>query len=218
MKNKRRQEVINPFESIESAQNKLLDFQSRFNFDSRSKEEILNNFLRGNILRAFSIYDIKPATIFRNWARLTYDDFEKEIIAAESYEMYSKYIDLKVNDLLNYWNSQMNNDSQKLIYGPASKIVNLLAKDIHKTFKIKNNQTSQFLHIPLDQYTLVPLKEIVNQLVNLNYKINFPTNATMSYINAKDHYHIIQNAIKNLTNPLGISPIIYEYMCWDDRH
>ena len=47
------------------------------------------------------------------------------------------------------------------------------------------------LHIPFDQYTLRPLRNIINDLTDIDYKINIPQNATMKFVNTKELYVVL---------------------------
>jgi hypothetical protein len=67
------------------------------------------------------------------------------------------------------------------------------------------------LHVPLDSYTLIGLKNVAQQF-------NIPRNATMKYITTPDQYTAFQAVIAAIAQEANVPPIYYDVLCWDRAH
>lgn len=74
------------------------------------------------------------------------------------------------------------------------------------------------MHIPFDYFTLLPLKNIINDISNETFKITIPKNPSMAYITNKELYVIFTNSLFNLCKKAKIKPIIYDYWAWNNTH
>jgi hypothetical protein len=113
----------------------------------------------GNTFRAFRNMRKKPSQVFRNWALQQFSNprivsrFENNDTQKEFDGWHELFCDL----LDQYWREEM---GEGLHYGAARKLVNLLLKKIVLWTEIRDDHRARlisFLHVPLDQYTLVAI-------------------------------------------------------------
>jgi hypothetical protein len=208
---------IHTFKTVEKAKAVLSNFNKHFKYPQHTDQEnsfIVKKSVGGSLFRAFKGIS-EPSKIYRNWANKKFDTIISTFSTIKKISEYDDYIDKLNNSLLNQWCKQT---GTKLGYGPSIKMVNLLIKMIIEEKKYHRQKLIPFLHIPFDQYTLRPLRNIINDLTDINYKINIPQTATMKFVNTKELYVILLKTIRNLSRSSGIDPIIYEYWSWNDKH
>ena len=105
-----------------------------------------------------------------------------------------------------------------LQYGPAIKMINLLIKWIQESEEFRQIEKLKFQQVPFDSFSLKPLRLIINELTKINFKISIPTNASMGFINTPQLYSILMDSVYELSKLAAISPIVYDYWCWEDKH
>ena len=209
------------FESIDDAVLRLSNHSQNFQFPVRQKlqteSDIIKFSVGNNIFRALGLDNHKPSEVYRNWATTNFESLHSQLTNCPNQIEFDKIIKFFSDSLLNGWTTATN---EKLVYGPASKIVNLLIKAIQESNRFKVNSIVPFQHVPWDSYTLRPLRNIINDLANTNYHINIPTSAAMSFVNTTELYNILQKAIFNLYSRLAGQPptIYFDYFAWNDNH
>jgi hypothetical protein len=210
---------IHIFESIEEAVSLLKQYNTKkIEKKEVTKEYIIKNSVSSNIFRAFHKLNKKPSLIYREWTSEHLDEIITNLNKIITAEDYNKHLLIWTYSFIQYWNSQVSNPDDRIIFGPASKMINLLIKTLNQSIYINNNALLSFMNIPLDEYTLKPLMKIINDLTEIKYKIDIPKNPTMKFINTPELYWIIQNALFRLCNKAEISPILYDYWCWNEKH
>ena len=209
------------FESIDDALIRLLNHSKNFEFLTRKNlgtpNDIIQFSVQRNIFRALGLDNNKPSEVYRSWATANFDALHSRLINCPNQNEFDKIIKSFSDSLLNGWTTATN---EKLVYGPASKIVNLLIKAIQESNQFKVKSIIPFQHVPWDSYTLRPLRNIINDLTTTNYYINIPTNAAMSFVNTTELYDTLQKSIFKLYSMLeGQPPAIYfDYFAWNDNH
>lgn len=218
MANRKTLKPIEPFLNQDEVIQKLREYYKTHIYPVKSKKNITDDFLSGNIFRAFRGLSISPSKIFRSWAKDSFEVFNDELNSCQKYSNFTKIIDFQTDHLIKFWKESVDKSSELIGFGPASKVVNLMAKDIYCINSGQNRMLEHFLHVPFDNYTLSPLRYIINDISSIDYKIKITPNSSMAYIVNREHYYTFQEAIRKITITIKIPPIIYEYMCWNSRH
>lgn len=205
------------FKNVEEAVNILKKYDKKIEKKEMSKEEVVRKSISSNIFRAFHKLNKKPSEIYREWATKNIDLIINKLNNTQTKEEYDKNLFGWINSFINHWESQTNEEN-KIIFGPASKMVNLLIKTLNESKIITNDRLMQFFHVPFDLYSLKPLINIIDKISDVSYKIDIPKNPTMKFITTPDIYWIIQNSVFKLCKNANISPILYDYWCWNEKH
>src|SRR3989344_1086815 len=209
---------IHMFSNVEEAVSLLKDYKKIIIKDDISKEQIVRKSISSNIFRAFHNLSKKPSLIYREWALKNIDEIIQKLNNITTKEEYDKHLFKFVYSFIDYWNFQIVNPDDRIIFGPASKMINLLIKTLNQSTYLNNEKIMPFFHIPFDEYTLKPLINIINFISDVKYKISIPKNPTMKYISTPELYLIIQNAVFKLCEKARINPILYDYWCWNEKH
>lgn len=209
------------FENIDDATKRLAIHSKKFKIPIRphlqSEIDIVKNSVGQNIFRALGLENHKPSEIYRKWAYMNFKRLHKQLKNSDTELKYSRVIETYTDSFLNSWTKECND---KLVYGPASKIVNLLIKTIQESSIFRIESIIPFQHIPWDSYTLRPLRNIIDELSNSKFRINIPTSATMSYVTTYELYDILQKSIFSLYHKIPKNPpaIYFDYFAWNDNH
>jgi Cdc6-like AAA superfamily ATPase len=97
-------------------------------------------------------------------------------------------------------------------------MVNLLVKTMQQRASERIEGLETFMHVPFDLYTLTPLKDIINDLVDVRYNIPIAPTSTMKFVVNEELYQVLQAAVRKISMQAKRDPIIYDYMCWDNQH
>jgi hypothetical protein len=208
------------FKSKDEAIKMLFNFSKKFEIPNKvmNDEQLVNYSVGGSIFRAFHLKNESGSNLYRKWAKQNLKRLLKNLKMIKSQKAYDLLVINFTNSFINYWANNISNDNEKIGFGPASKIVNLLIKIIQQSENHKIKGIDGYLHVPFDLYTLRPLKNIINSISNVNYNINIPSTATMGFIINESQYFVITNAIRNIAKEANIVPILYEYWGWDRTH
>lgn len=207
------------FENIEDAITRLTNHSKNFHLPIRQNftttNEIIKFSVQKNIFRALGLANHRPSDVYRNWATANFENLYTQLTICQNKNEFDLIIKTYTDSILNTW---WTTTSKKLVYGPASKIVNLLIKAIQESNQYKVDSIIRFQHVRWDSYTLRPLHKIINELADTNFSINIPRTATMSYVNSTELYDVFEKAIIKLYNMLpGQPPAIYfDYFAWND--
>jgi hypothetical protein len=209
------------FKNIEEAIVQLSEHALYFQFPLRkelkSTKDIINYSVGQNIFRALGCDNYKPSEVYRSWTTKNFVSLHHNLFNCQNQNDFDWIIKSFSEGLLIYWRTATNN---KLIYGPASKIVNLLIKTIQESEKFQIKTIVPFQHVPWDSFSLRPLRNIINELTCTNYRINIPPSASMSFVNSIELYDTLQKAVFKLYDMIeGKPPTIYfDYFAWNDNH
>ncbi|MFQ5448102.1 MAG: hypothetical protein ACE5FF_14355, partial [Saprospiraceae bacterium] len=146
-----------------------------------------------------------------------FDDFIQKLATAKESD-FNDIITSFANSLIDFWDDEIGINSQRIGFGPATKIVNLFVKSIQESEEFRMAHLFPLMHVPFDEYTIVPLREIVNDLTRIRYRISIPKKPSMSYVMMPELYNELQFVVKNLCDQAGTMPIVYEYLCWNEEH
>lgn len=208
------------FNSVDDAIEKLIayDFRFLFPFNDFEKPDIIAKSVRSNIFRALSINENKPSLIYRDWANRSFESLFYELETVTTSTQYDDILYFYSQQFIEYWAENVGNKSDRIGYGPAIKMVNLLIKTMQESSAYQQNKLYKFMHIPFDYFTLLPLKNIINEISNESFKITIPNNPSMAYITNKELYVIFTNSLFYLCKKAKIKPIIYDYWAWNNTH
>lgn len=205
------------FQNVEEAVDILKKYNKKIVKKDMSREEVVKKSISSNIFRAFHNLNKKPSEIYREWASKNIDSIINKLDNIQTKEEYDKNLFDWINSFIDYWESQTNEEN-KIIFGPASKMINLLIKTLNESKIITNDRLIHFFHVPFDVYSLKPLIKIINKISDVSYKIDIPKNPTMKFITNPEIYWIIQNSVFKLCKNARIPPIFYDYWCWNEKH
>jgi hypothetical protein len=209
------------FKDIDDALKRLNKHSIRFknlpNQNLKTKTDIITLSVTKNIFRALGTENHKPSEVYRAWASLNFERLLVSLNDSGNQGEFDTVVKIFTDDLLHTWNRVT---KERLVYGPASKIVNLLIKKIQESGKFRMAKIIPFQHIPWDSYTLRPLRKIINEISDTSYSINISSLASMSFVNNPQLYDTLQYGIFNLYKRLNNeTPTIYfDYFAWDDNH
>jgi hypothetical protein len=80
-----------------------------------------------------------------------------------------------------------------------------------KTDSDFRSRIREFLHVPLDSYTIVGLSRLIPGL-------EIPLNATMKFIEKPSDYRTLQRYISGVAMDAGVPPIYYDILAWNRPH
>lgn len=209
------------FENVDDALLRLSSHAKNFYFpinaDLVTPNDIIKFSVQQNVFRGLRSGNYHPSDIYRSWATEKFEEFYNTLRSCKNSQEFDTMIKLYTDSFLGDWNIV---SGRKIVYGPASKIVNLLIKTIQESKEFRIESIVRFQHIPWDSYTLRPLKKIINELANTNYYINIPTTAAMSFVNSEELYKALRIAVFNLYDMLpGNPPVIsFDYFAWNNNH
>jgi hypothetical protein len=208
------------FKDINDAVRRLEKYGNTFIFPSIdiNRTDIIKNCVTSNVFRAFHLIDNKPSVLFRTWADVEFDNIVKGLQKIKQQEEFDNLITEKADSLIKYWADNVSDSSQFLIYGHSIKMVNLLIKALQESKHFSQKRLIKFQHVPFDSYSLKPLINIINELANKQFSISIPTNVSMKFVNCPEIYWILTESIISLSKKAGISPIVYDYWSWNDKH
>ncbi len=208
------------FESKEEAIKLLSKYSARFEFPiiEYSEDELIKYSVGGSIFRAFSLSNQSGSIVYKNWAKQNLKKLLVDLKKAKSQKKFDELVLQYSHSLIDYWAKRVENKSEKIGFGPASKIVNLFIKVIQLSTNHRIKGIDHLLNVPFDLYTIRPLKNIINDLSDVNYNIKIPSTATMGYVVNEELYWVLTKAIRKLCKEAEIMPIVYEYWGWDRTH
>jgi hypothetical protein len=207
------------FKSEDEAVRKLREFSANLKVPQRdfNKSQIIEFSIQSNIFRALPLKKVKPSELYRRWADSNFSSLIKNMSKIERKDSFAEMLFSYAEDLISYWHKNTYTNSEKIGYGPAIKIINLLIKAIQET-SYHQKTIWRFQHVPFDYYTLLLLRRIINDISNLQYKITVPASPSMSFIGNKESYLIFMDVIFRLSKKARIHPIVYDYWAWNKTH
>jgi hypothetical protein len=185
----------------------------------RELQKIIKQAVGANTFRAFKRHrGNRPSVTFREWANkaLNQETLE-ELWAVRSQREYDEWLSKLVKSFTRHWNSKMD----KVAYGPYCKLPNLLAKRLCLYREVKQedfNRVVWFLHVPLDSYTIVAVKNCVELFPHAGAIGKIPNTATMSFVKNKRMYDALQSGMRELACEAGVPPITLDFLAWDSGH
>lgn len=204
--------------TIERARHILQKQKSFIGYKGNLSEpaEIVKKSVEGNIFRTFGGLDEKPSIVFRGWGEKNYLRFITVVERSKTQQEYDNVIQDFAYRLAIFWKKNM---GVKLPYGPATKMINLLAKSIFLNNQLVLLSLPIWYNVPLDSFTLIPLIHIIDELLAKHpFAIPMNQQMTMKYVIHAGQYQDLQQAIRTLCSGTGKTPLDYELWAWDSRH
>ena len=156
------------FESVDEAIFQLTSHSQNFQFPTRQNlvtpNDIIKFSVQQNIFRALGLHNHKPSDVYRNWATTNFENLHTRLTNCQNVNEFDLIIESFTDSFLISWCTTTN---EKLVYGPASKIVNLLIKAMQESNQYKVDSIIRLQHVPWDSYTLRPLRNIINVLTDI---------------------------------------------------
>lgn len=206
---------------IKSVQQAKFDLQDRppytvYKGNLSDPGRIIDKSVEGNIFRTFDGLPEKPSQCYRHWARSIYAQLREALESAQSQEAYNSVVQDFAARLAVSWRDIM---KSKLLYGPATKILNLLTKTMFLNDQIAHPSLPRWYNVPFDSFTLVPLMSIIDDLLS-DHPFGIPMNRymTMNYVICAEQYGLLQQAIRVLCGGTNRTPLDYELWAWDSQH
>ena len=183
-------------------------------FDHRinTLEEFAQSGVAGNTFRAFRNLPKRPSVIYKNWAlkELNKTDFANQVKRLNSQTAYDDWLAELSNRLRRTWKNEM---GKNISYGASRKLPNLMTRRLVLWIGFTENQRNRligYLHVPLDSYTLVGIRNCVG--------LEIPKTATMKFVADEIMYNEIQAAIKKVSKKANVPSIYFDALCWDMKH
>lgn len=132
--------------------------------------------------------------------------------AVRSQKAYDEWLNKLVGNFRRYWKRAM---GREIDFGPSYKLPNLLMKTVLCRLPTRESERLlEYLHVPLDRYTLIGLCDIAV----LPGGRRIPRNATMGFVDDLEVYEYLQQLIGALALKARVSRIAYDYLAWDSAH
>ena len=166
-------------------------------------EEGIRRAVAGNTFRAFRKMPRPPSRVFREWAResLVTRGFFEELNTISSQKEFDKWLRRLVGGFRRYWLREM---GCEIPFGPSYKLPNLLMKTVcNKLPSRQRMAVVGFLHVALDSYTLVGLRDCIR----LPNGRKIPTTATMRFVTDEKVYEDLQQKIRALAKRARVPAI-----------
>lgn len=156
-----------------------------------------------------------PSVVYREYTLGLLESKFNEFQTIKDWETYSKFVESAANGLEKTFDEEVRKPNVTG-FARAAKMLNLsfkFALRFDKFSDVDRNRLINFLHVPLDSFTLQGIRTLAG-----NFKI--PRNASMGWasLNNKDIYHGIQGWIKNECELIDCKPIHYEFAAWNIAH
>jgi hypothetical protein len=200
---------------------KNCEWKHKFDSDRRGEskselETIIRHAVGANTFRAFKIRrHNRPSAVFREWAKKALNPRTRQCLyAVKSQSEYDKWLSVLVKDFADHWNSKMG----KMEYGKYFKLVNLLVKRLclyHDVKPAKFRRIARFLHIPLDSYTIVAIRNCVSSFPHSDAIGRIPKTATMKFVKNQKMYDAFQAGIRRMAQEAHVPPIALDYLAWN---
>ena len=155
---------------------------------------------------------------FREWANHALDPKTLDKLwSVKSQSEYDEWLAELERSFTKYWNSKMG----KGAFGPYFKLPNLLVKRLCLHREVREREFSRvvwYLHVPLDSYTIVALRNCVELFPDADAIGIVPKTATMSFVRSQKMYDAFQSGIREMARQAGVPPITLDCLAWDKGH
>lgn len=192
-------------------------FETRMDLDY-----LIKSGVGSNTFRVFHHMPVSPSLVFRSWAsmRLQNGGFTNEISNIASQEEYDTWIKDFRQDLGAYWEQQMGPE-HRMRYAPSTKLSDVLMKYVILWREFPDHQRTrliEFLHVPLDSYSLLALRNCVPQSEHQTVIGMIPRNAKMGFVDSEAKYNALQLLARKLAEEAGVPAIYLDVLAWDMVH
>ena len=203
-------EFRDPNELVNLLNNEKLSLGKWFAKRKFKLDEIIYDSVSSNTFRAFIHLIRKPSEVFRDWAlcKLNDKDLLNRLFGRNSVLDFDNWHKEFCLDFSKYWGNVM---KSPIAYGPSRKLPNLLLKEFSLWGFIKESHRAElieYLHILLDKYTLVGIRNCVKYFQGPETIGKIPKNASMNFVKNEKTYDAIQKIYRAIGKKVGI-PTIY---------
>lgn len=195
-------------------------YASLYGFDM---DDIICTAVEANTIRGFNQKKLglkdSPMTIYRDWASdfvmwLGYSEFS-EVTDRETFQAFHRRARESCE---RYY--QKHGANAGLTFGMTAKLVDLLLKRLVRFPEIPDAerlQLSEFLHVPLEKYTLNAIREL-DVMDAEGKKVPLPKTITMAHVTREEIYTGIQTLFIDMAKEAEVPPILLDYLLWDMQH
>jgi hypothetical protein len=180
---------------------------------------LVRRSVAGNTFRGLvGLKPLRPSVLFREWAlsRLSPERMSA-IQEVGSRSEYDAFLGEEASHLARFWQETA---TQPLGYGPQRKLTNLLLKSVCRWEGIADTRRErliQWLHVPLDQYTLLAVRRFATAASGGTVR-QIPRTATMSFVRSDEQYTAIQGVMRATADQAGMPVICVDLLAWDHAH
>jgi hypothetical protein len=208
-------EKDDPFPGLESAVSTLEAYARSFCYPcvDRDSLAIAGDSLEIAWIKALTRRRAGIAEVYRAWAVENVPKMAKNARYVINQEQFDLLVRRTGFDLLRIWREASSERPDKLSFGVAYRIVDLLFKEIDESSSCRFDSARPFLHVPLDASTLRPLRRIIDELIDFDYSIEIPATIPSGFVATEEQYVILQSAVAALARRAGVPPILYAYWC-----
>lgn len=185
--------------------------QAFFNGRTATVAAVVHEGVGSNTFRAFRKLPVQPSVAFRTWTAQRLEHTLQDLLAATDTASYASYVHSATLALVQYWRECTKSD---MGYGRGAKLLNLVLKKLACYSELSPEQRAaliDLLHVPLDSYTIVGLRNVAPQL-------KIPKSATMKFITTPAQYNDFQSLISDVAMEAGVPLIYYDIVAWDQAH
>jgi hypothetical protein len=204
-----------PFPALDSAVSTLEEYARSFCYPCLDRDPLIiaGDSLEIAWIKALVRRRAGIAEVYRAWAVENVPKMAKNARYVINQEQFDLLVRRTGFDLLRVWRGASSGRPDKLSFGVAYRIVDLLFKAIDESASCRFDSARQFLHVPLDASTLRPIRRIVDELVDFDYAIEIPATVPAGFVATEEQYILLQSAIADLARRAGVPPILYAYWC-----
>lgn len=179
-------------------------------------KDLIKRMVGANVFRVFPG---EPSKVFRPWAYgalFGRPHYWQKVLAVKTRTEYDAWLHGLTRDLRRHWKREM---GYEISFGPSLKVVNLVMKGAINAPEIPKatyNRLVQFLHVPLDIFTIEAIRNCID--LDLEKQIGrIPSSATMGFVKTPKIYDGLQEAIRRLAKKAKVPPIAFDFV-WDSAH
>lgn len=188
--------------------------------DGLNRNEIVKGCVTGSTFRSFrSNNGDRPSHIFRQFLFYNFEEIFNEFVVVAEQADFNELLHYYAQELAEFFNEnhieRPNGDAVSVVI--CKKLLNLFLKMVSQKC-CEFTQIEQFLHVPLDKFTLRAIRSLAFCLGCQGFDI--PPNAGMGWAGLGMHYDEIQIFVRNYC--LGIEyngdfclPIHFEVGAWN---
>lgn len=179
----------------------------------KSRFEIKTGAIRGNTARALKkgkcYNNYTPTSILKHWLHHNYfgnPDNLRLLKEGTDFELMHQQV---LDGLQTFWN-KTEPEAKGIEFYHFAKMIDLLFKSIPRWDELSKERQEWFfqrVHVPIDKYSLMILREF-----HPGYDI---PNPSMNYVEGKAHYDRIQNDIRDMIAPFP--PLLFDLYAWNYR-
>ena len=215
-------EFKNREELIRALQKERATLSKKFDYRINDLSTLIKESIAGNTFRAFQRMPHRPSVFFRDWAfaRFSKQETIASLKSISSQREYDEWLYDTARNLFDSWKERMGKE-RRIAYGPRMKLCNLLLKRLVLWEKIPESRRKvliSFLHVPLDQYTLMAIRNCIESDIERDMIGEIPKRATMNFVKNTTMYIGLQNIIREISTRAGVPAIFLDLLAWDKQH